>query len=373
MKVTFFSSTLNHHQLSFCDALNQAPDVDFVFVQMIDLTEERRAQGFVCFDRSYVVSASKEPTRAHRLCLDSDIVIAGVVDQQWINERVASGRLTFVYKERFLKSAKAIFTPAFWKNGYQNYYRFRNQELYFLCASAYTARDTRMIFPRPEKKFKWGYFPTVETKQELSTLLLEKEPNTILWVGRFLPWKHPETSIMLARRLKKEGLSFHLNLIGLGEMRAQIEKMIADYGLGDCVHMLGQMPPERVREQMRKSEIFLTTSDRKEGWGAVLNEAMSEGCAPIASRQAGCTEFLIHDGENGYIFDCKNINRLFAHTKNLLLDGQEKKKIQEKALLTIRKEWNAEVAAQRFLDFCRSHLSNDPLPEYATGPMSISN
>ncbi len=372
MKITFFSSVLNHHQLSFCEELYAMPDIEFFFVQMIDLTEERRKQGFASYDKPYVVYAKKDPQEARRLCLESDVVIAGVIDQAWANERAALGKLTFVYRERFLKEVRGILSPAFWKNGYRNYYKFRNQELYFLCASAYTAQDTRIIFPRPDKKFKWGYFPVMNAYRNFDEVLTSKTPNTILWTGRFLDWKNPETCIKLARRLKKEGLDFSLSVVGLGEMQPVLEKMIAEYELNDCVKILGQMSPEGVKQKMKESEIFLTTSGRKEGWGAVLNEAMSEGCACIASRQAGSTNFLIRDGENGYAFNYKDMDRLFECTKTLLLNSQKRRDIQKNAFSTINEEWNIKTASGRLVEFCRSKLAGSAPVEYASGPLSIS-
>ena len=179
--------------------------------------------------------------------------------------------MTFAYRERFLKSAKAVLSPAFWKNGYLNFFKYRNKELYFLCASSYTARDTRAIFPRPEKKFKWGYFPVVNVHDDAESVLNSKEQGSVVWVGRFLKLKHPEICIELAKRLRDEKIKFNVNMIGLGEMQPELEQMIKDESLEEYVTLLGQMSPEQVKEQMRKSEIFLLTSDRKEGWGAVLS------------------------------------------------------------------------------------------------------
>lgn len=371
MTVTFFSSILNHHQLSFCEEMIKIPDVEFTFVQMIDLTEERRAQGFRAYDMPYVVSAQKDPERAHSLCIESDVVIAGVIRQDWANERVSQGKLTFAYRERFLKNKRGIFSPAFWKNGYQNFYKFRDKELYFLCASAYTAKDTRIIFPRPQKKFKWGYFPMLNTYEDFDGVIAQKKPHTILWVGRFLAWKHPESCITLARHLVDEGLDFSLSLIGLGEMEEELKAMIAKYDLSDRVTLLGQMSPEAVKQKMRESDVFLFTSDRGEGWGAVLNEAMSEGCACIASKQAGSTNFLIRDGENGYAFDYNDMKLLLSRTKLLLTHPQEKQAMQKSALQTIGGEWNAKEAANRLTEFCRCKLKDAQPPQYANGPMSV--
>lgn len=72
--------------------------------------------------------------------------------------------------------------------------------------------------------------------------------------------------------------------------------------VGDCVSLIGNMPNDEILALMQKSHIFIFTSDRNEGWGAVLNEAMSNGCAVVASNMIGAAPYLIKQGENGYIF-----------------------------------------------------------------------
>lgn len=89
----------------------------------------------------------------------------------------------------------------------------------------------------------------------------------ILWVGRLLEWKHPDDALQVAKRLKVAGYVFTMNIIGTGALEQKLKDMIEQYQLNDCVHMLGPMPPESVREYMESSQIFLFTSDRNEGWG----------------------------------------------------------------------------------------------------------
>ena len=148
--------------------------------------------------------------------------------------------------------------------------------------------------------------------------------------------------------------------------------MIAENALWEKVQILGAMSPEQVREKMRESEIFLFTSDNKEGWGAVLNEAMSEGCACVSSRQAGSTEFLINDGENGFIFDYDDLDKLVGRVKLLLDDSEKRGIVQKNALKTINEEWNAEIAAERLVAFCRYKIEGAEQPKYESGPMSVS-
>ena len=94
--------------------------------------------------------------------------------------------------------------------------------------------------------------------------------------------------------------------------------MIKKYHLQNCVSLCGSLSPEKVREYMVKSQIFLFTSDYNEGWGAVLNEAMNSACAVIASHAIGSVPFLINNKKNGLIYQNGQMEDLYRKVKVLL-------------------------------------------------------
>ncbi len=75
--------------------------------------------------------------------------------------------------------------------------------------------------------------------------------------------------------------------------------------------------PEEVRAAMERSEIYLVTSDRKEGWGAVVNEAMNSGCAVVADHMIGAAPWLIRQGENGWMYRDGEEQELFRTVERL--------------------------------------------------------
>ncbi len=103
---------------------------------------------------------------------------------------------------------------------------------------------------------------------------------------------------------------------------------------------------------MEKSDIYLVTSDRQEGWGAVVNEAMNSGCAVVANHMIGAVPFLIKHGKNGLIYQDGRKEALFRLTCQLLQDRDYCRRLGEAALDTITKEWNAENAAERLCGLC---------------------
>lgn len=195
----------------------------------------------------------------------------------------------------------------------------------------------------------------------------------LLWCGRFLDWKHPDDAIEIAERLRDAGYNFSLKLIGSGEMEPLLRKRIKESNLENNVELLGTMSPESVRDVMEKAGIFLFTSDRKEGWGAVLNEAMNSGCAVIASHLAGATPYLVEDGRNGYVYESGNVDELYRKVRYLLNCPEKQDELGMSAYSTIAELWNADVAAERFVKLSNAILEGDKTPDlFSTGPCSCA-
>lgn len=375
MKITLISNYLNHHQMPLCESFLGISGVEFTFIATMQVLEERIMLGYqTSFDHlSYYREAiePKDIAEAEQLCFDSDVLICGEAPRHFITRRLRAHKLTFNYNERWFKRG-------FWRHpgdvyrAIRAFSRFNNPNYYQLCASAYTAYDSRRVFAFPSRKLRWGYFPAVK-KHNIFELMEKKQPASMLWVARFLDWKHPEKAVEVARRLKEEGYDFRLSMIGSGPMEEPIRTLIKQYGLEDCVCLLGSMPPEQVREHMERSRIFLFTSDFGEGWGAVLNESMNSGCAVVASHAIGSAPYLIHSGKNGLIYKNDDMEQLYQHVKRLLLDDALAQKLGTEAYKTMIECWNGSLAAQRLHEFAEAKLMGAALPVYSDGPMSYDD
>lgn len=252
-----------------------------------------------------------------------------------------------------------------------NHSRYRNKNVYMLCASAYTSADFSLVGAYRNKSYKWGYFPEVK-EYDLTELFDLKKQNKIpklLWVGRFLDWKHPDDVIKLGKMLKDNGHEFNIDIIGTGPMECKLKNMIYSNNLQSQIKLLGSMKPEQVRENMEKANIFLFTSDFNEGWGAVLNEAMNSGCAVIASHAIGSVPYLINNGENGLIYSNGNIDHLYKNTRYLLENNDECFRLGENAYMYLKETWNEKVAATRFT-YLSEYLLSGELQHFEDGPCS---
>lgn len=385
MKIVFLTNCYNHHQAPLAEALWNKTNGDFYFIETQQMTQERKNMGWGEKNYpSYVVPYDCYKSKKHeiqKVINNADVVIMGSAPDELLLERLSHRKLTFRYSERMFKTECPQWQIPL--RIVKNYYRFgRHKSEYLLCSSAYTAGDFERVKTFKGKCYKWGYFPEVKRydvaelmKKKLSVTSagLKHPQASILWAGRLIGWKHPDASIRVAASLKEKGYSFRMSIIGDGEMKEQLQKMIIDNDLSSRVEMLGSMSPKEVREHMEKADIYLFTSDFNEGWGAVLNEAMNSGCAVVASHAIGSVPFLIRNGENGFVYENGNQEQLEQRVEALLSDQNYRSKLGINAYKTLSETWNADVAAERFIalaDLLRAKKDVSNL--FLDGPCSVA-
>lgn len=363
MQIVFVSNFMNHHQLPLSNQMLDIEGVEYWFVATEDIPQERKNMGYHDMNSQYpfVIRAyenDKQKDKALKLCEEASVVIHGSAPHEFIKKRLKQKKLTFKYSERIYKKSPAMWTMPlrfvkyYWENT-------RHNNLYLLCSSAYTAYDYSRTRTFIGKTYKWGYFPEIHTYDNIETLVSNKIENTILWAGRLIDWKHPEAVIEVARRLMADGFEFAINIVGTGIMENELKNVVENDGMGKYVHFLGAMSPEEVRKHMINSQIYLFTSDKKEGWGAVLNEAMNSGCSVVASNAIGSVPFLMKDGINGLIYESDDMDMLYQKVKYLLENPMKQKVFGINAYQTMKDTWNANIAAKRFVQLSKKLMKQD--------------
>lgn len=370
MHLVFVSNFLNHHQIPFCEKLNSVCDT-FYFITtdaVSNIGYQKATQA------AYVLNYFEDSNRVRceELICTADVVIFGSCPNHLIALRMQQHKLSFLFTERFFKKGTwRRFIPTTRKGVNERIVKYKNEPMYALCAGAYVAHDLALLGYPTEKCYRWGYFPAVKRYDDLDALFARKQANEvpyILWAGRLLKWKHPEIPVRVAERLKRDGYRFSLNLIGGGESEADLQNSITERDLQDCVQMVGSMPPEELRAHMEKANIFLFTSDRYEGWGAVLNESMNSGCAVAAHRIIGSVPYLLKHGENGCIYGDEN--ELYESVKMLLDHPKMQEQLGRAAYQSMLDMWNAETAAERLLLLIADLEAHGVSTRFSDGPCS---
>lgn len=374
MKLTFVSNYINHHQIPVSNVLFHELGENYRFIQTEPMEEERVKMGWAAalVNCPYLLNYYDQEEECQDLIDNSDIVIfGGVDDETYITKRLEDKKIVIRYSERIYKDGqwKAI-SPRGLVKKYRDHTRHRKGKVYLLCAGAYVASDFHIIRAYQDKRFQWGYFPEVR-EYPIKALIEGKQKAIvhILWAGRMIDWKHPEYPIQLAKRLKVEGITFHLKMIGSGPLEETIRADIKTYQLEKQVTLMGFVPPEIVRAEMEAANIYLFTSDYREGWGAVLNEAMNSGCAVVSNLLIGASLSLIEDGKNGYLYPNKDFEKFYSLTKELILNRKKQKEFGTEAYQTIYQLWNSKIAGKRLLSLCKQIISGK-ISYAKKGPLS---
>ena len=376
MKVIIISNALTPHQQPLCDAFEAMPNVDISFYEAENIDKSSLPIGWRLLDsKNYIVDYNSlfgNLDYYKQKIIEADAVILGSAPFSLVEERVASNLVTFIYSERVYRNLKSKLKWPYhvWKFN-KNYNR---NSLYLLCASAFTYSDFLKMGVFKNKAFKWGYFTNIDEKYELEASKQDassSEITPLMWCARYLSLKHPELPVKLAAKLKKDGYNFILDMFGSGVELENTKRLAKELGVEDCVHFCGTCPNEEIIKEMRSHKIFLFTSDYNEGWGAVANEAMSNGCTLVASDAIGSIPYLVQDGVNGLIFKSCNLESLYKKVSFLLDNEEARFNMSNKALRTMKALWSPKNAANAFIQLVID-LTSDNKISIQKGPCSIA-
>ena len=388
MQVVFISNYINHHQKPFCDAMYQMLGEDFIFVESEPMEAERKSMGWDInpSDIPYVRCLYDSDEELEKLIMNADVVMAGWTSKiSLVIKRMELNKLTVRISERIYREGqwKAV-SPRGLKAKYYEHTRFRNANVYLLCAGAYVASDFNIVRAYPNKMYKFGYFPPMRT-YNLDELFAKKDESgliEIIYAGRFMSLKHPEYMIKLAKDLKNENErrisnkelllpEFRIHMVGSGELENELKTMAAELGVEKNIIFYGFKKPDEVRTIMEKCHIHVFPSNHLEGWGAVVNEAMNSACVVVGSALAGAVPFLIKQWDNGVAYPNNDYDKLKTCVIKLMLDGAKRKAMAIRAYETITGKWNAEYAAKTLVHMLECWMSKEKF-ELVEGPLSYA-
>ncbi len=363
IKVVFISNFMNHHQLPVALKMNEIYDYKFIATEpiaqeQVKMKYEDMNQKYDFIIRTYDNSTSHDEVR--HLINDADVAIFGSCPFELLEDRIKANKLTFRYSERLFKEKTFIrkFHPVMWEKYYKQCTKYKNNNYYLLCASAYASKDYAWFGAFKNKSFKWGYFPEVEhiDVDEVFKLRKENKKLRVIWCNRLVKYKHPEMAIEAAKELKKHNIEFEMNIVGVGPLSEIIQKQIEKYNLINEVKMIGSVPSNEVRKLLKQSDIALLTADKGEGWGAVVNESMNSCCAVLCNQYTGSVPYLVKDGVSGLIY--KNKKQFLSKLLLLAKDEDFRYRLGKNAYESLSLNWCAVVAVENFNNLINALLNN---------------
>jgi glycosyltransferase involved in cell wall biosynthesis len=179
-----------------------------------------------------------------------------------------------------------------------------------LAVSVFAVEYFKSLGVKSDKIYRFGYFRNVEPNLQNKVI---NEITQLVFVGQLIERKGITTLLEAIKIVSQTNQSFHLTIIGTGELERALRKFINKNQLQNTVTLLGVINSENVMDYIRKADLLMLSSVF-DGWGMVVNEALQSSIPVLISDQCGAKE-LIKNKYNGLIFKAKDLKSL---TENLL-------------------------------------------------------
>lgn len=182
-----------------------------------------------------------------------------------------------------------------------------------------------------------GYKTTETIHYGIKSLdfLKERDGNNILYVGRLSKEKGVKYILKALSLIIKKIPSVHLDIVGVGQERKELENLSKKLKLKNHVAFIGSVPYDEVEKYYKQANIVIVSSIWPEPFGLIGPEAMSVGRPVIASNVGGIPEWL-DDGKTGFLVDpghpdqiAEKVIKLFSDRKLLEEMGKNARKKAE--------------------------------------------
>jgi colanic acid/amylovoran biosynthesis glycosyltransferase len=179
----------------------------------------------------------------------------------------------------------------------------------------------------------------------------------LVCVGRLCEAKGQLLLVDAVAQLKQRGIHVDLVLAGDGPMRAEIEKMVREFGLQDRVQITGWLSSDRVREEILAARAMVLPSFA-EGLPVVIMEALALRRPVITTYIAGIPE-LVKAGENGWLIPAGSIHALTAAMENCLArSSDEIKRMGDEGRRIVIERHSIDIEAGKLANHIRGVVSS---------------
>lgn len=191
---------------------------------------------------------------------------------------------------------------------------------------------------------------------------LREGPARFVSIGRLIERKGVHVALDALALLAREGMQFHLDVIGDGPMRVELEGQARTLGLSDLVTFHGARTHPEIRGILEGSHVLLATSltARDGSQDATVNtvkEAMAVGVLVVGTRHGGIPE-LVEEGQTGVLCRENDAGDLAEAVRRLLGGGENWDAIARRSRSRVEENFAIAVTNERLLNVYEKALSS---------------
>ncbi len=360
MKILFLTNQASYHQMHFARAMAaELGEENFRIVFQKPTSDARAEMGWKDdYTDGFILRFWQSQSDVEEWIENADVVIQGRFPIKYLKPRIKSGKLTFACQERLWKKRPTLGRKlSRLGHFYKNYISVNEPNYHFLAIGAYAAKDLNDMGFFKGRSWQFGYFIDAPKYQPRP----ERDYVQLLWCARLSEVKRPSLALNILQGLQQRGINAKLTMVGDGVLRKELESDIAERSLSAHVELTGWQSQDQVREHMSDADLFLMTSHHGEGWGLVVNEALSYGCGVVASDDLGSAVWMVEPEISGVLYsDTKSEHSLDAKLDRLAELGREELlAMGRRGHASISATWSSQVAARRTIELSHQLLNAD--------------
>jgi colanic acid/amylovoran biosynthesis glycosyltransferase len=183
----------------------------------------------------------------------------------------------------------------------------------------------------------------------------ERTPGRLVFVGRLVPKKGVDVLLAALRRLP-ESLSWSLDVIGDGPLRAELER--AARPLGDRVVFHGQQSAEELGRTLAAAEVGVfpsvrTASGDQDGLPVALLETLAVGTPVVVSDLPGLDEAISGPEHGGLVVESGDATALAAALERVLTDAGLRERLGTAAAARAQ-DYSVEAIGATYIELLRA-------------------
>lgn len=183
----------------------------------------------------------------------------------------------------------------------------------------------------------------------------KKRRLSALSVGRFVSKKGHADTVRAVRLIVEKCPGFHLEFIGDGPLREEIEALVHELELDRNVSFSGALVRSEVARRMASAQFYFQSSKTapdgdSEGFPSAIQEAMASGCVVLTTAHAGASDFLL-DGENAFLHPEGDFESLAQNFLSSHKDIEVLNRIAQCARALAVLEFDANICLRKFESF----------------------
>lgn len=121
----------------------------------------------------------------------------------------------------------------------------------------------------------------------------------LVFLGRLVSQKGCDGLLQALSRLRSQGLTPNLTIIGDGPDRAMLEALSCACNIAEQVRFTGTLQGSQLARELNRHRVLVVPSSYEEPFGIVALEGLACGCLPVVSERGGLVDAV---GPHGFTF-----------------------------------------------------------------------